>query len=304
MTLSVRDIRDAPLEELYDEATRLRENAFGKHVELCAIVNVKSGQCPMDCRFCSQSRHYETAVSVYPLLDGETLRRETQRLWQQGIHRVGWVASGCAVSDADVDRIAASASRCALKGKLCASLGQLKKPALVQLRAAGVTRYHHNLETSKRFYPEICGTQHWADRLKTVGQAKEVGLEVCCGGLFGLGETWQDRVELAKTLCRLEVDSVPINFFTPISGTPLGNRQPMPAEEALRIIALFRILMPRTSLRICGGRPTVLGSRWPELLDAGAESLMTGNYLTTSGFTTESDFETLRRYSIFSPEFS
>ncbi len=299
--LSARDIQKAPLAQLFQEATRLRKNSFGRHVEFCAIINVKSGLCPMDCRFCAQSKHYDTAVAAYPLLEIETLQRETRSRWDQGIHRVGWVASGSAVNNVDVERIVEAAAPLALasEGKLCASLGQLNKESLGKLLAAGFSRYHHNLETSERFYPQICSTQRWSDRRKTIERAKEIGLEVCSGGLFGLGETWQDRIELAEALRQLDVDSVPINFFCPVPGTPLGTRwgrqNPLSTEEALRIIALFRILLPTTSLRICGGRPTTLGERWPELFDAGAEALMTGDYLTTPGFSVASDFETLRR---------
>ncbi len=295
--MTVRDIQVAPLSELFDEATHLRESAFGNHVEFCAIINVKSGLCPMNCRFCAQSKHYETASPVYPLMDDVALRQESQELWQQGVKRVGWVASGCAVDEADVIKIARSASGCSSSGQLCASLGQIGKESLERLRASGISRYHHNLETSERFYPMICSTQRWADRRKTVERAKLAGLEVCCGGLFGLGETWQDRFELAETLGGLEVDSVPINFFNPIPGTPLALRKALSVEEALRIIAMLRILLPTTSLRICGGRPGTLGHRWPEIFDAGAESLMTGNYLTTDGFSIPSDLEVLRNFS-------
>ena len=294
MKFTVQDIQGIPLAELFAEMKLLRQKNFGETVELCAIVNIKSGQCVMDCRFCAQSRYYKTETSTYPLLAAEILQRETEVVWRWGVHRVGWVASGCAVDGDELAKITDAAIGLS-GGCLCASLGQLGKKSLERLQSAGVSRYHHNLETSERFYPVICATQRWSDRRKTVERAKEIGLEVCSGGLFGLGETWRDRIELAETLRELEVDSVPINFFNPIPGTPLGDRKPMSAEEGLRITALFRLMLPKTSIRICGGRPVILGARWPELFDAGAEALMTGNYLTTSGFTVDDDLDLISK---------
>lgn len=297
------DFENAPLDELLAEASTLRQNAFGDEIEFCSIVNVKSGLCSMDCRFCAQSRHYETSGPVYPLLDVETLRRETETPWNQGVHRVGWVAGGGAVDDADLTDIVKATSSLSFSGRICASLGRLSKNALEKLRDAGFTRYHHNLETSERFYPEICTTQRWRDRFETVRRAKTLGLEVCCGALFGLGETWKDRIDLASALKELEVDSVPVNFLSPVAGTPLGekfsNTPPLSSDEALRIVALLRILLPETSIRICGGRPGTLGNRQSELFDAGADALMTGDYLTTTGYSIQSDREMIRNAGLF-----
>lgn len=295
---TLSEIQKAPLDELFAETVAIRKKTFGDEIELCSIVNVKSGLCSMNCRFCSQSRHYHTSSPVYPLLDAGTLREKTESAWNQGVRRVGWVASGCAVDDEELEHIVRSAAGLNRTGRLCASLGQLSKNALETLRKAGWTRYHHNLETSERFYPEICTTQRWRDRWETVRRAKTTGLEVCCGALFGLGETWADRAALARTLGELQVDSVPINFLNPVAGTPLGNRfsdkKPLSAEEALRIVALFRILLPETAIRICGGRPSTLENRQHELFDAGADALMTGDYLTTPGVFAQKDREMIR----------
>lgn len=248
----------------------------------------------MNCRFCAQSGHYETDAPTYPFLPAKTIETASRTFWDRGVHRVGWVASGCAVGEDDVKKIAEISTESNASSRRCASLGQLDKNSLQKLKASGISRYHHNLETSSNFYREICTTQRWQDRFETICRAKEIGLEVCCGGLFGLGETWDDRVDLALSLRFLEVDSVPINFFSPIPGTPLGNRPLLDADEALRIIAMFRILMPRTSIRVCGGRPQTLGKRQTELFDAGADALMTGDYLTTSGCTVENDLEMIQ----------
>jgi len=242
----------------------------------------------MNCRFCAQSSHYATKTEAYPLLNAETLISETQEQWNRGIHRIGWVASGCATSDDDVSKIADAATQCN-GGRLCASLGQLDREALLKLKKAGITRYHHNLETSEAFYPNICDTQKWSDRLATVERAKNLGLEICCGGLFGLGESWQDRYDLAMVLREISVDSIPINFLNPIAGTPFAGRPILSVEESLRVLAMFRILVPNAAIRICGGRPATFGNRQSEILRAGLNAIMTGNYLTTSGISSESD---------------
>jgi len=289
------DIIHAPLEELLTEADRARTETFGNEIDLCAIVNIKSGRCAMNCRFCAQSQHYETSLETYPLRTAGELAAETHKLWDQGIHRIGWVASGCSPTRREVDILVETAAVLLAadeaKQICCASLGQLETEPLAQLKAAGLCRYHHNLETSERFYPFLCTTQRWQDRRATIERVKELGWAVCSGGLFGLGETWEDRFQLALTLQKLEVDSVPINFFNPISGTPLADRPLLSVEEALRIVALFRLMLPKAAIRICGGRPAVFAERAQDtlLFRAGANALMTGNYLTTSGISPEKD---------------
>ena len=289
------DFQKAPLDELLCEANSVCREHFGNEIEFCAIVNAKSGRCSMDCRFCAQSVHHQTQIEPYPLLDAATLIGETKKQWQRGINRVGWVTGGCTVGDDEITKITESAKRCQ-GGRLCASLGQLDTNSFERLKSAGVSRYHHNLETSKEFYPNICSTQKWSDRLATVYRAKNIGLEICCGGLFGMGESWKDRYELAMTLKELDVNSVPINFLNPIPGTPLADSIVLSIEESLRIIAMFRILLPKSSIRICGGRPSTFGDRQSETLRAGANALMTGDYLTTSGISPETDLQMICRH--------
>lgn len=294
---SVGDFASMPLETLLRETDRRSD---GKNVELCAIINAKNGSCAMDCRFCAQSAHHATATETLPLISTDELLGRTRKFRDAGVQRVGWVTSGCSARDADVDILAETAERFLRNdetpstGTVCVSLGQLDTGAMKRLRDAGVRRYHHNLETSERFYPEICTTQRWGDRLATVERAKSLGMEVCSGGLFGLGESWEDRLDLARVLRDLRVDSVPLNFFSPIPGTPLAPREPLSTEEGLRIIALFRLVVPGTVIRICGGRPKTFGKRLDGILRAGARAVMTGDYLTTQGFSIEEDLEMIR----------
>ena len=181
---------------------------------------------------------------------------------------------------------------------MCASLGRLTAEELKALKASGVIRFHHNLETSKNFYPSICTTQDWEERRATVQAAQAVGMDICSGGLFGLGESWEDRIDLALTLRDLGVDSVPINFLYAHEGTRLANQSILSAAEALRIIALYRFLLPTVTLRICGGRTHVLGDRQSELFAAGANGMMTGNYLTVAGSQYESDLEMINQLDL------
>ena len=304
--IALTDIINAPLDDLLNEANQIRCETFGNNIDLCAIVNVKSGRCTMDCRFCAQSQHYRTSIEAYPLLHTDELTSQTLGLWNQEVHRVGWVASGGSLSAKELEVILRSATEILaseVAHQLCASLGQLETSALQQLKTAGFDRYHHNLETSERFYPSICSTQRWQDRRATVEQVKELGWLVCSGGLFGLGETWEDRWLLALTLQKLEVDSVPINFFNPIPGTPFAKQKPLSIEEALRIVLLFRLVLPKATIRICGGRPTVFVQRQQEelLFNAGANAFMTGNYLTTTGISPEEDRQMIATYSARSP---
>ncbi len=281
---------------LFSGATRIREAHFGKTIELCSIINAKSGRCDMDCRFCSQSGHNTTEIETYPFMDAAELEAQIREDLNDGNRKCGVVTSGGKLSTTELKQLAETVEMIG-KGNeapVCASLGRLTPEDLVMLKASGVTRFHHNLEASKNYYPEICSTQDWSQRLETVKAAQSAGLKVCSGGLFGLGESWQDRIDLAITLRELAVDSVPINFLYAHSGTPLKEQPPLSAEEALRIIAVYRFLLPTATLRICGGRAHVLGDRQADLFAAGANGLMTGNYLTVAGSQYEADLEMIR----------
>ena len=280
-----------PENELFAGATRIREARFGNRIQLCSIINAKSGKCDMDCRFCSQSGHHSTEIQSYPFMDHAKLKQEIEQITADGKRKCGVVTSGGKLSEAELSRLEEVVQEIGQGGSttVCGSLGRLTTEELAKLKKAGVTRFHHNLEASEKYYPSVCSTQQWNQRLDTVKAALAAGMQVCSGGLFGLGESWQDRIDLALTLRELNIDSVPLNFLYSHKGTPMENMSPLSAEEALRIIALYRFLLPETTLRICGGRAHILGDRQRELFAAGANGLMTGNYLTVSGSQYEYD---------------
>jgi biotin synthase len=291
---------EMPLDELLRVTENLREQAFGNAIETCMIVNAKCGQCVNDCSFCSQSVHHNAQITTYPLFETQKLVGEANIAADCGAMHFGIVTSGPTVSHREIEAIAEAVSTVSRSGRItmCASLGKLDRDSLVRLKEAGLTRYHHNLETSEAFYPNICGTQNWRERYETVERAMDIGLEVCSGALFGLGESWEDRANLATCLKKLGVTSVPLNFLHAHPGTPLADQPPLTAEEALRIIALFRMILPETSLRICGGRPKILADQQVLMFHAGANALMTGNYLTTSGITPDSDRRMLEQLNL------
>lgn len=293
-----QELLHLPEAELLPSATALREHFFGNKVEACYIINAKSGNCNMNCKFCSQSGFNTTDIEHYPLKSSDDLAAIVESWEPYPVGRCGIVTSGGALTDADVEKLAQFIEARVAAGKthpqICGSLGRLKHHALERLKAAGMTRLHHNLETNESFYPSVCTTQQWRDRLDTVHQAIEHGLSVCCGGLFGLGETWEDRISFAIELRSEGIRNIPMNFLIPHPGTPMAGRPIMPPEEALRIIALFRHLIPDATLRICGGRVSVLKERQRDMFAAGANAFMTGNYLTVTGAAVEQDLAMLR----------
>ncbi len=276
-----------------EEARRIREQNFGLWVETCAIVNAKSGLCPSDCKFCAQSRFWSTKAKTYPLLSEEELLAKVALAAQSGIDRFSFVTSGISLSRKELRRlikVIEKARSLYPQVELCASLGQLKEEALKALKEAGLSRYHHNLETAAAFYSQICTKQDWKARYETAYRVKEVGLSLCCGGIFGLGETSEHILELAKTLQRLEPDSVPINFLHPIPGTPLEKARYLTPMKCLRILIVFRLLLPKTAIRVCGGREYNLRDLQALCL-LPANALMVGHYLTTKGRNLSHDYQ-------------
>ena len=289
-----------PTEKLLEQATSLREEAFGKQIVLCAIINARSGNCSMNCAFCAQSSANHTPIASFPLLPREILKERILALAELPVSHIGIVTSGAALSTSElktVTELFASLPQ-ALQARLCTSFGRLKAEALAKLRQAGITRFHHNLETSERYYPRICTSQAWQDRLKTVQAARRAGFVNCTGGLFGMGESWDDRIALALTLKEEKIRQVPINFLHPHPATPLARQKPLDAEEALRIIALFRHILPQATLRVCGGRPITLGPMQEMIFAAGANGLMVGDYLTTQGQACKDDLAMLDKLGL------
>lgn len=288
---------DRHLPALFAAASRLREHSFGRQVALCGIVNAKSGRCPEDCAFCAQSAHHATGVRSYPLLDDDALIAGARQAAASGAACYGIVTSGSGISGGEeLERICRVIRRIVAEGIVApgASLGTLTVPAAAALKAAGLVTYHHNLETARSFFPAICSTHAYDDDVATIRCAKAAGLRVCCGGLFGLGESMAQRLELALTLRELAVDSVPMNFLDPVPGTPLAAMPPLAPLECLRTIALFRLVLPTVHITVCGGRQRNLGELQSWAVLAGASGLMTGDYLTKSGCDPHDDHRMLQ----------
>jgi biotin synthase len=278
------------------EASRLRESRGGRRVSFCVIVNAKSGKCSEDCAFCSQAGRAQTGVASYPLLSREKLVAAAQDAAQAGAARFSLVTSGRGVlSPREQGAVVAAvaAIREAVPLKVCASLGIVDKSFLKELKAAGLWRFHHNLEAAASFFPRICSTHTYAQRVATVAAAHEAGLSVCSGGILGLGESVAQRWELAQAIGDLPVDAIPLNFLHPLPGTPLAGRPLLPPLEALQAIVAFRLRFPERSIIICGGRQLTLRSLSPLIFAAGADAVMTGDYLTTKGKLPEDDRRTL-----------
>jgi len=270
-------------------ADLLRRHFRGPAVSFCAIINARSGNCDQDCAFCAQSGRYRTDAPTYPLVEPSVVGEAANRAGEAGAGRFSLVTSGRALSRRDLEKALAGVQAIAAAGlKPCASLGLLNAEDLTALKDAGLLRYHHNLEAAAGFYPRICTTRSYDDNRRVLREARDVGLEVCAGCLFGLGETWEQRVELLLALEALDVDAVPINFLIPIPGTPLADRPRLAPREALRILALARFCLPTREIRLCGGRDN-LGPLAGMLFFAGASGLMIGDLLTTKGPQMESD---------------
>jgi biotin synthase len=257
----------------------------------CGIINAKSGRCSEDCAFCAQSAHHNAKAPVHALVDAEALLARARVLAGNGAAYMGIVISGAAPTGKDFEVLCRVAERITRQVpiKLCASLGLLDADQALALKQAGYASYHHNLESSRGWYGRICTTHDYDARVRTVLHAKEAGLRVCSGGIFGLGESWDDRLELAETLAELNVDSIPVNFLTPIAGTPLAGRELLDPGEALDIVAMLRLMHPERDVIICGGRAAVLGEWGKVLYSAGANAMMIGDYLTTRGGSLDED---------------
>lgn len=270
-------------EDIYDLlylANRLRQKYVGDKIKFCSIVNARSGRCTEDCKFCSQSSHYDTGAPEYGLKDPQEIVSVAKK---SSASRFCIVTSGRGMDDwekiYETIRLLKRETRLMVE----ASLGCIDLKHARLLKEAGLTRYNHNLETSPRFFPNICTTHSFSDRLNTTRIIKEVGLELCSGGIFGMGETWDDRIELAFILRDLTPDSIPLNFLHPRPGTPLADVKPLEPQEILRIIAIYRIILPNSDIFICGGREHNLRDLQSWMFYAGANATMLGNYLTTPG---------------------
>ncbi|WP_430734628.1 biotin synthase BioB [Halodesulfovibrio aestuarii] len=271
--------------DLLAGAQRIRSTITTNTTFTCGIINAKSGKCSENCSFCAQSKYHDTGAPIYPLIDPKALLTRAQELEAGGAQRYGIVTSGMALSDKELDTVceAALAITTQTSIKVCGSLGQLSPDMAQRLRQAGFSSYHHNLETARSHFSAICSTHEYDDDIVSVQNALQAGFRVCSGGILGLGENRYQRVELACTLRDLEVPSIPMNFLTPVKGTRLENQPLLAPSEALRAIAVYRFILPTQDILIAGGRENTLGEFQSLIPMAGANGLMIGNYLTTSG---------------------
>lgn len=284
--LELAEARGCDLYLLFAEASRIREHFKGNATSLCSIINAKSGRCPENCAFCAQSASHSTNAQVYPLVDEAQLVSCAKSAEQNGAKCYGIITSGTGIKPGEeLEKICRALRRIKAETSIepSCSLGILDTETARLLREAGMVTYHHNLETSRSFFPNICTTHDYEEDVETIRAVKRAGVRVCCGGIFGLGENFSHRVEMAETLRELDVDTVPINFLNPVEGTRLADANFLTPMECLKIIAIYRFMLPEKSLTVCGGREKNLRELQSWIFLAGASGMMTGNYLTTPG---------------------
>ena len=289
-------LAEEPLEELRQAADEIRRKVCGSGFDLCTIVNAKCGRCSEDCRYCAQSAHYRTACEEsYPLLSTQELLEDARRNAQQGVLRYSMVTSGRRLSEEEVEQACESIRRIRAEVpiEVCVSFGLLDEVQFRKIKAAGASRVHCNLESSARYFPSVCTTHTYEEKIRTLQAAKRAGLSICSGGILGLGETMEDRIDMVLTARELGVKSIPVNLLNPIPGTPYENRVPLDNEEACRCVALFRFLIPDASIRLAGGRG-LLGDKGEACFLSGANAAISGDMLTTAGITVERDSEMVK----------
>ncbi|HUH65859.1 MAG TPA: biotin synthase BioB [Syntrophales bacterium] len=277
-------------------AHKIKNGRKRKEAILCSIINAKSGFCSEDCAFCAQSAHHKTEIKTYPLLTEKEIVKNAREFARAGATRFSMVTSGYMLTDQELDVICNSTAVIVSETDLtvCASLGMLNEPTARKLAQSGIAVYHHNLETARSFFDNVCTTHDYEEDVLTVKMAKKAGMQACSGGILGLGETWEQRVELAFTLRELDVDGIPINFLNPIAGTRMEKRPLLTPLEALKCVAIFRFVHPDRNILICGGREVTLRDYQSWALLAGANGLMIGNYLTTQGRNVATDMDMVK----------
>lgn len=289
-------IKEAPYNDLIEASHTITQKCASLNFDMCSIINSKSGNCKADCKWCAQSSHSQCEIQTYPLVSAQKCLDDALYNEKKGVHRFSLVNSGKAPNDKEIEDVAAIFNYIKLNSNilLCASLGLAKKEQLQKLYNSGVRRYHCNLETSKEFFANLCTTHTQEDKIKTLKAAREVGMDLCSGGIIGMGESLEDRVSLALTLQKLEVRSVPINILHPIKGTPLQDLPILQEEEILRTIAMFRFVLPQAFLRLAGGRILITRQTFKKALYAGINSAIVGDLLTTIGSKIDEDKEDIQ----------
>ncbi len=284
--------------DLLSCANRIREHFKGNKIHLCSIVNVKAGGCSENCRFCAQSAAYQTDSPRYDLVETASIQAAMEEARANGVKALGLVAAWRGLEEGPVlEEVCRQFEAMRASGKVRpdASLGMIKTQRVAdRLKSAGVECYNHNLETSQRFFPEVCTSHSYEDRVRTLRHLKAAGIKICSGGILGMGETREDRRDLAFALKEAGADVVPINILNPIGGTPFAARRPLPPLEVLKTIACFRFVLPRQEIMVAGGRTVNLRDLQPLIFMAGANALMVGNYLTTLNQPVEKDLQMLK----------
>lgn len=288
-----------PIAELQAGAKRLQDHFCGRHIDFCTIINGRSGRCGENCKYCAQAACHKTGIDEYEFLPQEEIIRNAKANQDAGANRFAIVTSGRALVGKDFAKAisAYKEMKRTLSIDICASHGLLSRQQFHELFAAGVTSYHHNIETSRRFFPKICTSHTYDDRINTIKMAQAEGFCVCSGGIIGMGETWEDRLDMAISLQELGIESIPINALMPIPGTALENLPQLPAEDILRTIAIFRFINPTANIRLAAGRK-ILPENGATALRAGASASITGNMLTTSGTTIKEDMAMLKKLGL------
>ena len=293
----IMPLEHAPLEELCRAVDEIRRHFCKDRFDLCTIINGKCGKCSEDCKYCAQSAHYATACrESYPLLSTEKIVEQAKRSAARGVLRYSVVTSGRRLSETEIEQVCESirAVRREAGIEVCVSFGLLGEADFVKLKEAGASRVHCNLETSRRYFPQVCTTHTYADKIETLRAAKRAGLDVCSGGIMGLGEMMEDRIDMALTARELGVTSIPVNVLNPIPGTPYENNRTLTNEEVRRIVAMFRFALPDAMIRLAGGRG-LLGDKGEKCFAGGANAAISGDMLTTAGITVETDMALLEQ---------
>ncbi|MBQ9364374.1 MAG: biotin synthase BioB [Schwartzia sp.] len=290
---------DADLEELQKGAGEIQRHFRRNHIDLCTIINGRSGRCPENCKYCAQAACHKTGIEEYGFLPKDEIIAEARKNQEAGVNRFAIVTAGRALKGKDFDKAIEVFEEMhrTLTIDLCASMGFLDAEQFHRLHMAGVTSYHHNIETSRRFFPEICTTHTYDDKIRTIKLAQAEGLCVCSGGIIGMGENWEDRLDMAISLAELGIESIPINALMPIPGTALEGRPQISGDDVLRTIAFFRFINPESNIRLAAGRK-VLPECGATAFLSGASATITGDMLTTSGTTIKGDFAILKRLGL------
>lgn len=295
--------QNSSLNSLITQAAEIRKSLFENNIEFCAIINCQSGRCSENCSFCSQSKHFKTNIESWELLPKEQILSAAQEAERNGAARFSLVSSGRELTPTLLQNIIPVYQLIKEKTNLqiCASHGFIDLESAKALKKAGVTRYHHNLETSEDFYKQVCTSHQFQERIETLSIAAQAGLSTCSGGIWGVGESVEQRLKMAFEIRRINADSVPINILSPIKGTPLEGMKRIPNEELLRSIALYRMILPTQRIRIAGGRSLMTEEEQITALKTGIDALMIGNYLTTDGLDLSQDKNILYQAGIKDP---